>query len=106
MRNKSKVFKLQTSETRFKKGCAQPSSAWKKGKGAASFFLLALLILPAAFTSAIPTVSTDKTEYVLGEKVFITTANATPNTVMKIIIGENIYRFIGELNHSMEVLPS
>src|SRR4030042_616842 len=69
------------------KGCAQPSSAWKKGKGAASFFLLALLILPAAFTSAIPTVSTDKTEYVLGEKVFITTANATPNTVMKIIIG-------------------
>ena len=92
------------------KGCAQPSSAWKKRKGAASFLqvLLITLLLVSLSTvvSATPSVSTDKSEYVLEEKVMISIANASSDAVMKIIVGENIYRFIGELNHSMEFLPS
>ena len=31
--------------------------------------------------------------------------NATQDSVLKIITGENIFRFIGKLNHSMEFRP-
>ncbi|MBW3001094.1 hypothetical protein KY341_04420, partial [Candidatus Woesearchaeota archaeon] len=89
------------------KGYALPSSAWKKQrKGVASLFILIILLLLVTISSALPQVSTDKNEYVLGEKVMISINNATNDSVMKIIVNENIYRYMGELNHETEFRPS
>ena len=88
------------------KGYALPSSAWKiSRKGVASLFLLIILLLLITVTMAAPEITTDKNEYHLGERVMISINNATNDSVLKIIEGDNIYRFIGRLNHSMEFRP-
>ena len=88
------------------KGCARPSSAWKlTRKGAASFFIFFVLLLLVTISTAIPEATTDKSDYVLGNKVMINVDNATNDSTLKIIEGENIYKFIGELNHEMGFLP-
>lgn len=68
--------------------------------------LLISCIIVTNLTLAEPSISTDKGEYYLGEKVMITINEAPADATVKIIAGENIYRFIGELNHSMEFMPS
>ncbi|MBN2053005.1 fibronectin type III domain-containing protein [Candidatus Woesearchaeota archaeon] len=56
--------------------------------------------------AAAPAISTDKQEYIIGEKVLIIVTNVTPESVVKIIFDSNIYKYMGDLDQQLEFLPS
>ncbi len=88
------------------KGCSPKSSAWKTlRRGAASLLFLIIILLLVTTTLGLPQITTDKTIYTRGEKVLITIDNATNDSELTIINGENIYKFVGELHHQTEFLP-